>query len=180
MKTNSEMRQTRPNIRRFRPLIFSLLLLGSALLICRLLSNRYFFQVTPSMPKGIYEIKPAQRIEKGQIVLFDVPKNVRHLAKERGWLPKNLAYNLMKPVVAVQGDRVSVSEKGLFVNNRYFGPVREKDSQGLPLPMLNGRFVLKADEYFTASGHANSFDGRYFGPINRSAIKGIAEPVVVF
>ena len=168
------------NRHRFRPLIISLLILAASLAALKLASTRVILQVTGSLPKGIYAIHAPTRIKTGQLVVFDVPRQVRDLVLARGWIPAHLRYHLLKPVVAVPGDSVVVCEKGLFINGDYFGAVKKYDSRGLALPKLDKRYVLKAGEYFTACRHDDSFDGRYFGPIIQKSILAVAAPLLVF
>jgi signal peptidase I len=138
------------------------------------------FQITPSLPKGIYWINRPDRIERGMICAFDIPPNVYSLMKTRGWIPRNLEFYLTKPVVAEQGDAIEISPAGLYINGAYFGPVKQYDSQGLPLPRIYRRFLLGKDEYFFAGTYSNSFDSRYFGIIRKENIKWVEEPLITF
>jgi conjugative transfer signal peptidase TraF len=168
------------NLKRFFPLIVSLCVLAALLLLFKHLSTRYLIQVSASMPKGVYKIKAADNVSLGQIVIFKIPKNVSDLVQKRRWAPEGLTYLLMKPIAAKAGDRILISEKGLFLNSVYVGAVERFDSVGLPLPAIYGEFVLKQNELFTLSYHENSFDSRYFGPIQKSAVKGVVEPLIIF
>src|SRR5208337_3391434 len=117
-----------------KPLLCALLIFAGFIIVCKALSYKIMFQITPSLPKGIYWIDHPERIERGMICVFEIPQNVYALMKTRGWLPEHLKFYLTKPVVAIQGDIVDVSAAGLFINGRYFGPVKQYDSQGLSLP----------------------------------------------
>ena len=86
----------------------------------------------------------------------------------------------MKRIVAVCGDHVKISAEGMFVNGSYFGPVQAFDSEGFFLPRLNKTFVLKDDELFMAGDHKRSFDCRYFGPVKKTKIYGLAKPFLTF
>ena len=58
------------------------------------------------------------------------------------------------------------------------GQARERDGRGRPLPVWQGCRVLAAGEIFVMNWQsADSFDGRYFGPIPSSAVIGDAIPV---
>lgn len=137
-------------------------------------------QVSASMPKGVYKIKAAENVSLGQIVVFNIPPSVSDLVQTRRWAPESVSFLLMKPVAAKAGDRVLISEKGLFINDMYFGAMKQFDSKGRPLPVIYGEFVLKENELFAVSNHDNSFDSRYFGPIATSAVKGVVEPLIIF
>jgi conjugative transfer signal peptidase TraF len=168
------------NLKRLFPLIVSLCVLAAFVLLFKFLSHRYLIQVSGSMPKGIYKIKAADNVSLGQIVVFNIPKSISGLVQKRRWAPERLTYLLMKPVAAKAGDRVLISEKGLFINDLYVGAVKRFDSAGRPLPVIDGEFVLRQNELFAVSSHDNSFDSRYFGPIQTSAVKGVVEPLIIF
>ena len=163
-----------------KPLYYALLIAVGFLLVCKALSYKIMFQITPSLPKGIYRIDQLDRIEKGMICVFDVPHNVYGLMKTRGWLPEHFRFYLSKPVVAKQGDFVDVTATGLFINGKYFGPVKQYDSQGLPLPRIYRKYVLRQGEYFFASSYTNSFDSRYFGTVRKENIRWVEKPLLVF
>ena len=168
------------NQKRFFPLIFSFCVLAALLLLFKYLSSHYLIQVSASMPKGVYKIKAAESFSRGQIVIFNIPKSVSSLVEKRRWAPESLTYLLMKPVAAKAGDQILISQKGLFINGSYVGAVKRFDSAGRPLPAIFGEFVLRQNELFAASRHENSFDSRYFGPIQTSAVKGVVEPLIIF
>ena len=63
-------------------------------------------------------------------------------------------------VVTVDGDAVAVAQ--------------ERDRRGRPLPVWQGCHVLSGDEFFPLNAAPDSLDGRYFGPLPRSAIVGKA------
>ena len=161
-------------------LIHALLIVVGFMIACKALSYKIMFQITPSLPKGIYWINHPDRIDTGMLCVFDVPHNVYGLIKSRGWLPEHVRFYLMKPLVAKQGDAVEVSAAGLSINGKYFGRVKQYDSQGLPLPRLYQKYVLGQGEFFFASTYGNSFDSRYFGKIRKENIRWVARPLVVF
>jgi conjugative transfer signal peptidase TraF len=163
-----------------KPLIHALLVVVGFMIVCKALSYKIMFQITPSLPKGIYRIDHPDRIDKGMICVFDIPRNVNGLMKTRGWLPEHLNFYLTKPVVAKQGDVVEVSTAGLYINGKYFGPVKQNDSQGLPLPRIYCKYVLRQGEYFFASTYNNSFDSRYFGTVRKENIRWVEKPLIVF
>ncbi|MGO9145832.1 MAG: S26 family signal peptidase [Desulfomonilia bacterium] len=163
-----------------KPPIHALLIVVGFMIACKALSYKIMFQITPSLPKGIYRIDHPERIERGMICVFDIPHNVYGLMKTRGWLPEHLKFYLTKPVVAIQGDIVDVSSAGLYINGRYSGPVKQYDSQGLPLPRIYRKYVLRQGEYFFASTYHNSFDSRYFGTVRKENIRWVEQPLIVF
>jgi len=166
--------------RELKILVYALVIMAGILLASWALSQKIMFQITPSLPKGIYWIGDPSHIDTGMLCVLNVPQNVYGMMRTRGWLPENLKFYLMKPILGKKGDLIEVSEAGLFVNGRYLGPVKHHDSQGLPLPGSYGKHILKAGEFFVASTCPNSFDSRYFGTIRREDIKWVAHPLVIF
>lgn len=155
-------------------IIFSILFLVGA----KLLNQRVIFQITPSMPKGVYWIDKNTPVEVGSIIVFKLPAEAARLIKERKWWPLSLKHYLMKPVVANRGDHVMILKGNLYINEKLFGTVQKFDSKGLPLPeMPLDRFLLD-DEYFMASHYEKSFDSRYFGVIKKESVLGVAKKII--
>jgi conjugative transfer signal peptidase TraF len=143
---------------------------------------------TKSIPVGLYwtSNKP---VEKGAYVLFCPPKaRVFDDAKSRGYIgagfcPSDYGY-LMKRVLAVQSDVVSITDEGVWVNDALLPlsvPITT-DGTGRALPRYRAnRFSLRESEVLLMSDvSSTSFDGRYFGPIARSHIKTVISPVLTW
>lgn len=163
-------------------LIFSLLLGISVVLGAYWCRGRYVINISASLPMGIYklyEIKD-KKIDKGDIVMFLFPEEAEKYIRERKYLPDNVN-TLLKRVVAVEGDKVEAKNKTLYINDQEFwlGKIREKDSKGLPLPIMKSK-TLEKDEYFVFGTHPTSFDSRYYGVIKRELILKKAELVWEF
>ena len=162
-----------------KPLIRSVMIMTVFIIACKVMSYKIMFQITPSLPRGAYWIDKPEKITTGMLCVFPIPPDVYGMMKSREWLPEHVDFYLMKPVVAQQGDVVEVSARGLYINNRYFGPVYHSDSQGLPLPKVYRRYLLGPGEYFVATAYSKSFDSRYFGKIRRADIRWVARPLLV-
>lgn len=143
---------------------------------------------TKSIPIGLYWTS-SQPIEKGAYVMFCPPQaSVFNEAKERGYIgagfcPGNYGY-LMKRVLAVEGDTVTLTEDGVRVNNRLLphSVLIPNDKAGRPLPRYQPtRFTMSYPDVLLMSDVSDtSFDGRYFGPINRSQIWSVIRPVLTW
>jgi conjugative transfer signal peptidase TraF len=166
-------------LKRLRPVLTSLLVFILLYGFFWVLSTMVVFQVTGSMPIGLYLKKPIVNIQSGQLILFDLPENVKEMVKSRRWAPRQVTM-LMKEVVGMPGDEIQIKENRVYINKVYFGPVKKKDRQGLPLPSINKTFILGKDEFFSASRKENSFDSRYFGPVHLQDIKAVVEPIFTF
>jgi conjugal transfer pilin signal peptidase TrbI len=112
------------------------------------------------------------------IVAFPVPEPVRDIVYGRQWLLKGAL--LMKPIAALPTESVSITDEGLYINDKLFGPVFFSDRQGMPLPRLRFSSTLTSDQVFVASPYERSFDSRYFGPLHMKDIVAQAIPVLTF
>jgi conjugative transfer signal peptidase TraF len=88
----------------------------------------------------------------------------------------------MKPVVAIPGDTVNVSERGIAVNGKLLPntAAKTKDSQGRPMtPWPFGTYRVAPGVIWVASSYNPwSFDSRYFGPIPVRIIRGRLKPLL--
>ena len=143
---------------------------------------------TRSIPVGLYWTSSAA-VEKGAYVLFCPPKlGVFDDAKGRGYIGAGFCEGgygyMMKRVLAAKGDAISVAADGVRVNGEllpHSKPFRA-DKSGRPMPRYqastyrlgNGELLLMSDVSNT------SFDGRYFGPINRTQVQTVIRPVITW
>ena len=143
---------------------------------------------TQSIPVGLYWTSSAP-VEKGAYVLWCPPKvGVFDDAKERGYIgagfcPGDYGY-MMKRVLAAKDDAVAVADDGVRVNGELLplsAPIKA-DKAGRPLPRYpSNRYTLgQAEVLLMSDVSATSFDGRYFGPIQRSQIQTVIRPVLTW
>jgi conjugative transfer signal peptidase TraF len=139
---------------------------------------------TPSIPVGVYRLSN-EPVEKGAYVLFcPPPAAVFDMAKAHGYLGAGYCPGgygqLMKKILAVQDDVVSIGTDGVRVNGQLLplsAPIKA-DGTGRPLPDYKATRVLGSAEVLVMSdSNSGSFDGRYFGPIQRSQIQGVIRPI---
>jgi conjugative transfer signal peptidase TraF len=114
------------------------------------------------------------------LVIVSPPHTVAFgYAFQRGYVKEHEP--LLKRLVAVAGDRLSIGAGGVRVNGVPLPNSRplDRDAAGRPLPpvylpdypLQNGEVLLMSD------GSAWAFDGRYFGPIPRAQIQSVVRPV---
>jgi conjugative transfer signal peptidase TraF len=138
---------------------------------------------TPSIPVGVYRLTN-EPIAKGAYVLIcPPPVTVFDMAKARGYLGAGYCPGgygqLMKKILAVQNDVVSIGTDGVQVNGQLLplsAPLKA-DGAGRPMPDYKASSVLGSAEVLVMSDNNGSFDGRYFGPIQRSQIQGVIRPI---
>jgi conjugative transfer signal peptidase TraF len=129
------------------------------------------WNASPSVPVGLYRVTPdPPRV--GDLVVLRLPPDMAALAASRRYLPRSVY--LLKPVAAVAGDLVCRFGAQLFVRGRYAADAAFADHDGNPMPVWQGCRTLRAGEVFVLADHPSSFDSRYFGPLDSTAIVGSA------
>lgn len=153
--------------------IVSLALLSGIVFFIRFAGFGLTYQVSTSMPKGFYFIRPAHHLYRGEVVVFKPPTRMQRLLLKHHWAPESGV--LMKHVMAVPGDQVCYRSKSLWINNQRTAPIYHFYAPGKRLPQYHFCEKLKPDQYLLISTKVKeSFDSRYFGPINRKKIIGEA------
>lgn len=125
---------------------------------------------TDSFPKGFYWLE-RRSPRRGDLVEFATPDTeVFRQAAQRGYISESFLFgrgHLLKRLVAVEGDVVTIGARGVSVNGEWLpnSKPRKTDGQGRSMPKVtmdayrlrNGEILLMS-EYSPAS-----FDARYFG-----------------
>ena len=145
------------------------------------------FNTSDSIARGLYRLHHGA-MDKNSYVLFCPDDRESFKAGiQRGYLgvgfcPNRSGY-LMKKVVAVTGDVISSDQQGVRVNGRLlpFSKPIKQDGMGRNLKAWEVQhYTLKTNELLTMTDQDPlSFDGRYYGIINRGLIKGVITPVWV-
>ena len=108
-------------------------------------------------------------------------------ARQRGYVGSGLCQGgyepLLKPIAAIEGDRVTRTEQGIRINGRLIANskslVSDLEGRTLPSAGANDVIVAKDEVWVISSYNPLSFDSRYFGPVPISKIEGLARPVFV-
>jgi conjugative transfer signal peptidase TraF len=137
---------------------------------------RLLWNTSPSVPVGLYWIAGAAPTT-GEFAVIRLPDALRALAAARGYL--GLTALLIKPVAAGVGDVVCRHGATVTINGKPAADAWVADERGRPLLHWSGCTTLAAGQVFVLSAAPDSFDGRYFGPIDRSQVLGAARPVWV-
>ncbi len=134
------------------------------------------WNATASAPVGLYRVLHAATVARGDLVLVRAPFAVERMAVTRGYLSPGVP--LVKSIAALKGDRICADGIRVFVNGGEVAIRLRQDGQSLPLTGWQGCKTLGADQVFLLNGSVlHSFDGRYFGPVSRSAIIGTLRPL---
>ncbi|MGF1610420.1 MAG: conjugative transfer signal peptidase TraF [Kiloniellales bacterium] len=136
---------------------------------------RLVWNASASAPLGLYWVSHTVP-SRGELVLAELPPDARRLAAERGYLPAGVP--LVKRVVALGGDVVCAVDHAISVNGQVVAQRLAHDRLGRLLPRWSGCRVLTDDELFLVMEDVpGSFDGRYFGPLQRAAVIGGLVPL---
>lgn len=139
------------------------------------IAPRLLWNASPSVPIGLYSVVPYRPIGRGDIVVARLSEPVARLADQRHYLPLNVS--LVKPVAALSGSRVCAIGSVISIDGHVVATRHRQDGIGRPLPWWGGCELLRDGRLFLLSPVADSFDSRYFGAVNASAIVGQARPV---
>lgn len=151
----------------------------SIILVCVLVpkTKRYFINTTTSLPLGIYQLSN-NILAQGETVVFQKPSVLSNLKKS--WLIKDGVF--IKKITAVPGDKICTENNRLVINDVEIGLIKSKDRNGDLLPsIVKHQFCrkLSGGEFWTGTNHPNSFDSRYYGPIQAENLKTV-KPLILF
>jgi conjugative transfer signal peptidase TraF len=137
---------------------------------------RMVYNPSDSVPRGWYRIGSPDLLHVGGIVLVRLPVGVVALAAQRGYLPAGVP--LLKRIGAVAPQSVCVGEGSVRIEGVAVAAVLAVDGVGRPLsPWAQCRSLVDGEIFLLSYGHRASFDSRYFGPVDASAIVGRAYPL---
>jgi conjugative transfer signal peptidase TraF len=126
------------------------------------------------VPIGLYWVATAAP-RKDELAAIRLPNAPRTLAAVRGYLAKTAL--LIKPVTATMGDHVCRHGPTVTINGQAAAHASTTDGLGRPLPHWAGCITLTAGQVFLLSNAPDSFDSRYFGPIDSSHVIGAARQI---
>jgi len=154
-------------------------------------SSTLKLNLTESMPIGLYLLHRTTMIHVGDIVIACPPLAAQRVGMANGYLTR--AYGItpgsrcvagsapvLKYVIALAGDELVINQSGLALNGQLFDTrLRARiDSHGRRLAaLIHGRYRLGKYDIWLYSPAPRGWDSRYFGPIKRSDVLGIAKPI---
>ncbi|MFZ4072070.1 MAG: S26 family signal peptidase [Caulobacterales bacterium] len=143
---------------------------GAAFTMAPRVSDWMLYNHSPSMPVGLYMRRDAG-LARGAIITVRARDVAPALAAARGF--DGPADRFIKRVAAIEGDEVCAVEGRLRIN--------DADPVAVPLPSRpnispaawSGCRTLSAGEVLLLGDTPNSFDGRYWGPIDARLVEGV-------
>lgn len=144
---------------------FVLFGLGIALMI---FTHRYqvALNMTESLPGTVFLIdKTDKAVTRGRYVAFTW----------RGAAPIPDGVTVVKRVAGVEGDRVRVQNRFIFINGQKTALAKTHSRTGDPLTPIRD-LVIPERQFFALADHPDSFDSRYEKPglISTEAVRGRA------
>ena len=137
-------------------------------------NDRLLYNHTPSVPVGFY-VRTDAPVESGAFVTVraaDVAPAAAHARDFEGRRDR-----FIKRIAAVAGDRVCAEGDALTINDGPPMSRRTHDSTGAELSRWNGCRALGANEVLLLGDAERSFDGRYWGPVDRRLIEVVWRPL---
>ncbi len=134
-------------------------------------SPLFVWNISESVPVGLYVIL-ARRPSRGEIAALHLTEPLRSLADERSYLPASGL--LLKPVATRAGDIVCRSGAAITINGQLAAHALIADMMGRPMPKWSGCHDIDDRQVFVLSDTQQSFDGRYFGPVDAQQVIGSA------
>ena len=124
----------------------------------------YAHNITQSLPYKHFFILKNKNIKVGDYILFRAPKSSIYSGMQ-----------LIKQVVAGNGDNVTVKDRDVFINQKITCIAKTHAKTGRPLIITNSGKIPEG-HYFVANAHIDSYDSRYldFGLVNEKDIIGVA------
>ncbi len=137
-------------------------------------NDRLLYNHTPSLPVGFY-VRTEAPIDSGAFVTVRAADVAPAAARARDFEGRRDRF--IKRIAAVAGDRVCAEGDVLTINDGPPMSRRTHDSTGAELPRWNGCRALGANEVLLLGDAEHSFDGRYWGPVDRGLIEGVWRPL---
>ena len=138
--------------------------------------TKLIWNVSASIPIGLYAVRPAGGLHVGELVVVMPPEPLASFLADRGYLPKGVP--LLKHILALPRQTVCRIRDSISIDGAAVGQALARDRRGRPLPAWQGCRAIPDGEVFLMNRRpADSLDGRYFGPLPAAAITGRADPL---
>jgi conjugative transfer signal peptidase TraF len=169
-------RRRRPVLPGWRCALTAITIASAVIAAASIVGSRFVWNVSPSLPRGLYRLDRGKTPSRGAVVAFEPPSFAAALIVQRAYLPRGV--RLLKIVVGLPGDRVCIGD-AFAVNGEPIGLVLHRDSSGRPLEPYRFCGTVPLQYAFVATPAAHSFDSRYFGPVPLQSLTP-ARPIWTF
>lgn len=159
--------------------------------LLQIAKERFLINISPSIPLGLYRIEKLDKgsikiLQHGDIVALCLMPKVEEQGLQRRYILPGLKCRksnpLIKTIFAVPGDNISLAMEKITLNGKNF-PFRtlKYDSQNRSLDIYPRGAYKHTSNYWVIGSHvANSWDSRYWGPIEPQQILFRLSPIFLF
>ncbi|MCG5233836.1 S26 family signal peptidase [Xanthobacter oligotrophicus] len=138
---------------------------------------KLIWNVSASVPVGLYSVEPADHLEITDLVAVIPPPPLAAFLIARGYIGEGTP--LLKRVMGLPGQVVCRLSDAITVDGVPLGEALPRDRMGRDLPVWQGcRRIAPGELFLMNPDVGDSLDGRYFGLIPATAIIGRAMPVL--
>jgi conjugative transfer signal peptidase TraF len=139
-------------------------------------SPMLIWNVSASVPIGLYAVQPSGPLKHGDFVITLPPQPLATFLAERRYLPRGVP--LLKHVAALPGEIVCRHGLVITIDGTAVASALTLDRASRPLPVWQGcRTINPAEIFLLNRAVPDSFDGRYFGPLTVTSVIGRAVPL---
>jgi len=136
----------------------------------------FVWNASASVPVGLYLLEKTDARYVSELVAVVPPEPLATFLAAGNYLPHGVP--MLKHVLALPGQTVCRDGLVVTIDKVAAGMARERDRRGRSLPVWQGCRVVADDALFLMNSQSvDSLDGRYFGPLPRSAVTGRAHPI---
>jgi type IV secretory pathway protease TraF len=151
-------------------LVASVMGVGAAFTMAPRVSDWMLYNHSPSMPVGLY-MRSDAGLARGAIVTVRAREVAPALAAARGF--DGPTHRFIKRIAAMGGDEVCAVRGRLRVNGADLAAVPVRGQPNTSPAAWSGCRMLSAGEVLLLGDTPNSFDGRYWGPIDARLVEGV-------
>ena len=149
---------------------------------------RHFFlwNITDSMPRGLYLISPQKHFHRGDIVGVCLSLPLQQFGVSRGYLLSQsrcgLSEVLVKKIIAIPGDTVVLKNDVLTVNGyTYPYSTLSRDTKNrLLISVPRGAYANTKGYWVVGTHDKKSWDSRYWGAVSASQLIFKLRPILTF
>ncbi|WP_421699817.1 S26 family signal peptidase [Ancylobacter sp.] len=138
---------------------------------------KLIWNVSASVPVGLYSVEPADALEITDLVAVMPPPPLAAFLIGRGYIGEGTP--LLKRVMGLPGQDVCRLGNAITVDGVPLGDALPRDRMGRDLPVWQGCRRIEPGHLFLMNPDVgDSLDGRYFGPISDGTVIGRAMPLL--
>lgn len=162
------------------PLIVSAILV----VVSMVAYNKLLINISPSLKEGLY-IKISGDLHRGDTVSFCLHEPYMSIALKNGYIAKGIRCHgsdpLLKKIVAIPGDHVILSDNSIIINGiTYAYKTLYYSNNQLIKVYPRGDYPNTSGYWLIGTNAINSWDSRYWGPINKNQIIAKVKPLMTW